>query len=252
MRQWGAGAASVVAVLTLVSCSRPQPPKPPAAPPKAAKPLPEPSTAAAEALAALRAAAKPVSSYQMTMNSAGAEITVWASLKDGQTTRYKVRTDPASYMLHDLPAKSVYTVTDKPKRAVQKHMAADAKMPPTPVETMVRLASGASAISDETVDGVACAKVTASHSGKAEIIVWLDKQYALPRQMQSGGVTVKLVYQHINEVPDDEFKLPEGVPVVDGGNIAAPVHGTGMPKAGAKSPPMPEMPAGHPAPGTGK
>ena len=79
----------------------------------------------------------------------------------------------------------------------------------------------------DTIDGVACWKVEVPGGGTT----WIDKEYGLPRQMQTGKQTIKNAYDKINAVPDSEFELPKGIK-----ETSMP----GMPNM----PGMPKMPGG--------
>ena len=67
----------------------------------------------------------------------------------------------------------------------------------------------------ETVDGVDCWVIDGIDDANAPGKVWVGKADGLMRQAQDDDEMIKFTYSRINEVPDSEFDLPEGVEVED-------------------------------------
>ena len=255
MRSHRAGLASLTVVLALTGCSRTKPPASPptqtASPPtQTASASPKADPALMPAVRKLLTGAKPVTSYRLSMVSNGAPLTVVARLRDGQTTKLKVMTTEGGWTLHDADAKAVYTVTTKPARVVRRGMGDKVKMPGTGVESLRKMAYAAQSMSDETLDGRPCVKITATHLGGTSMALWFDKEYGLPRQLESNKINVTMNYEQINAVPDSEFALPKGVPVTDGGTMPSAGHGGMGGAGGGASPHGSAQPPAKPSPGS--
>lgn len=76
-------------------------------------------------------------------------------------------------------------------------------------------------IGTQMLDGVRCwvaetqgrERPGAFRVWRGSIKIWVDQQYGLLRQSQFGEDITELKYSRINEVPNSEFELPEGVEV---------------------------------------
>ncbi len=66
----------------------------------------------------------------------------------------------------------------------------------------------------ETIDGRDCWIVQPS-GVEARDEVWVDKATGLVRQVKRPGGIRRFSYSRINEVPESEFELPEGVKVIE-------------------------------------
>ena len=242
---WWKRGMMVVLLVGVGGCGKPpaSAPTPPPAPgqPPAAKSSASPATrpaasqpekpATADDLATLRATTKKVKSYQLTMNSGGVDVISWVQLKDGQPVKLKVQTEPNNWSLSDAASNASYLYNAQSKRVFKSSLGG--RMPDTAVGKILATLDQQAKVSRVDLDGQACLKAVVGQGDKATT-VWLDEEYGLPRQLESGGAAIKLVYQNIDQVPNSEFELPTGLKVVESGKPAAGHGHAAPPTAGGE------------------
>jgi hypothetical protein len=81
-------------------------------------------------------------------------------------------------------------------------------------------------VSSEKLDGVDCWRIEVTRE-RGSVIMWLDKQYGLPRQTTLGDRTARYRVEQVNAVPDSLFTLPQGVKVVEAPAGGGPGGGGG-------------------------
>lgn len=223
----------------------------PAVPPISVPPEPaaprQPAAEVARRVAAIRARARQVHSYQVTQASGGTQMTAWLTVVEGRATHLKTRADPNAWMLYDPAAQSVYSVVDKPAQVFARNVGNRFRMPLTMAATVEPLLDAATSVTDDTVFDTACDKVAVDDNPQTRITVWLDKDHGLPRRLEAGEVLVSMTYAEINAVPDDAFELPRGVAITDttglSGFGSGPMPFSGpAPGSGSYMPPPPRPP----------
>lgn len=163
-------------------------------------------------------------SYIMSMTHEGQTMKQYVKLDQGEPVRMKmVLPGGQGYMLIMLDKKVSYLVDTQRQIAMKSEDKPGSKpeapeVPGMPSRKELEEVDKQTGITwkSDTVDGVACWKMENPADSKEVGAVWLDKQYGLPRQVQSGEQLMKLQYESINAVPDKEFELPSGIKIVEG------------------------------------
>jgi hypothetical protein len=226
---------------------------PPAGPTGAAAP-PAAAGSAPPQVAELQVKRAAVTSYAMTMTiDKNPPMTHLMKFDNGKLTRLRMDMSGMGggegYILVEKDQNVTYMVNPKDKTAMKMPEAKGGNMMGGDETTNPALPNlqdlAASAWTQETVDKVPCWKVETTDQQGAKATVWIDRQYGLARQFQSGGKLIKETYDKINAVPDSDFELPPGTTVTKG-TPGMPGGGSmpNMPGAGQ----MPNMPAGHDMP----
>ncbi len=216
--------AGVLAVLMAVGCAKQAAQAPQAGRPAVSKPAAKPrqAPAAPQTLGEALKGRKPINSYEFTMTSPeGNIVTQLVKLADGKPVRMKM-THGDEWVLVDLSEKVLYAYSPQQKAAMKMAIEGD-KTPegePIHVPTPDDYDASASIVGSDTIDGSECWVVASTVKGAQEIgKVWVDKQYGLVRQVKLGSEVMKFTYSRINQVPDSEFELPQGVKVMDMGGM---------------------------------
>lgn len=131
------------------------------------------------------------------------------TLVGGHVTMVKV-IEAGRWMLIDIEAEAMYAFKDGAE-AIIKIPAADLTgfSDPTGAAGM-----DGTILRSETIDGHDCWVVQPS-GVESRDEVWVDRRTGLVRQVKRLGVIHRFAYSRINEVPESEFALPEGVRVIE-------------------------------------
>ncbi len=127
----------------------------------------------------------------------------------GQATMVKV-IEEGRWMLIDIKAGAMYAYRDGAEAIIKI---------PAPDLTGFSDPTGAAGMEGtiqrpETIEGHDCWVVQPS-GVESRDEVWVDKETGLVRQVKRLGGIHRFAYSRINEVPESEFALPEGVQVIE-------------------------------------
>ncbi len=192
------------------------PPTPPV-PPIVEQPTGEMPASLAQALKGRQVC----SSCGMAMtNAAGDKMVYLVQLTDGKPVRMKLQVEKG-WMLIDLQEDCLYiydTAKNVALKAPLEKKGGQTEGPPS--MSAEEFSQEVPVLASEAIDGAPCWVVETVQPGETEKTkVWFDKQYGLVRQTRKQEATVSFAYTRINEIGEDEFKLPLGAEVVDVGDI---------------------------------
>jgi len=239
MRRYVAMIVPLLIVGLLAGCSKTKPVGQAVTPPAAKNPA-----GSAGALADLGQKRASVMSYVQIMDIGGRQTKQAMKFTNGKPVAMKMQMAPGGGWILVLLDKQVeYTYDPKTKTAMKMSMGGNGSeqgKPPAGLKIPKLEDMKAPTVSSDTVDGVECWKIVSPSLGSDNSAVWMDKEYGLVRQMESGGTITKIQYEQINAVPDSEFQLPPGTKVQDMGAMMhqVPKMPQGMPQG------MPKIP-GH-------
>ena len=131
-------------------------------------------------------------------------------LADGVPVAMKMDMGDRGWVLTQFDKKVQYVFNPQTKVAMKTPLPQDTNIKGEMDKQIGKFKKEGVKVTNDTVDGLACWKVAT-----AEGAAWMDKNYGLPRQMESGGKVTKLKYEAINAVPDSVFQLPAGTKVQD-------------------------------------
>jgi len=184
-----------------------EPPMPPPEQVSDEGPSAEPGTLA-EALKSVKAP----DSYEMTMTMDDKEMVQLVSLKDGAVVKVVIK-DEADTIFIDMAEKTMLVYDAEDKTAMSLPMEEDEDMPVIGTDM---LEQDVEIAGSEDVDGIACWIVETTMKGEEDKAkLWIEKETGLMRKGEAEDESMVFKYDRINEVPDEEFKLPEGVEVTD-------------------------------------
>ncbi len=165
-------------------------------------------------------------SYIMTMTIDGKDMGKhYMKMENGKPVAMKADIPGGTgYMLMLMDKNVTYMVDPKAKTAMKMESpnkeaeGSEGEMPG--MSNMPKMSDlkdlEAPAWTTDTLDGVECWKHTTPGAAGASATVWIDKEYGLPRQMQTGKQVILHKYDKINAVPDSEFVLPKDIKVTEG------------------------------------
>lgn len=243
MRRYAAMIVALLIVGLLAGCSKTKPVGQAVTPPAVKKPAGN-----AGIFAELTQKRARLKSYVQVMDMGGRQAKHAMKLENGKPVAMKMQMAPGGgWILVLMDEKVQYTYDPNSKTAMKMSMGdsqpeqgkAPAGLKVPKLEDMKT-----PTMSSDTVDGVDCWKIVSPSLGGDNSAVWMDKEYGLARQMQTGQTITKIQYEQINAVPDSEFQLPPGTKVQDMGAMMhqMPKMPQGMPKG---MPPGMPMPPGH-------
>lgn len=232
MRKYLAMIVALLIVGLLAGCSKTKPAGRAVTPPAVKKPAGNAGVFAE--LAQKRAGLK---SYVQVMDMGGRQIKQAMKFANGQPVAMKMEMPGGGWMLVLMDEKVQYTYDPNSKTAMK--MSFGGNQPeqgkaPEGLKVPKLEDMKAPNVSSDTVDGVECWKIVSPSLGGDNSAVWMDKEYGLVRQMQTGETITKIQYEQINAVPDSEFQLPPGTKVHDMSSMMPKGMPHGMP-----------MPPGH-------
>ena len=169
-----------------------------------------PKALSGDAWADMASARKAVKSYTMVMDVGGVATMQSMKLADGVPVAMKMDMGDRGWVLTQFDKKVQYVFNPQTKVAMKTPLPQDTNIKGEMDKQIGKFKKEGVKVTNDTVDGLACWKVAT-----AEGAAWMDKNYGLPRQMESGGKVTKLKYEAINAVPDSVFQLPAGTKVQD-------------------------------------
>ncbi len=169
-----------------------------------------PKALSGDAWADMASPRKAVKSYTMVMDVGGVATMQSMKLADGVPVAMKMDMGDRGWVLTQFDKKVQYVFNPQTKVAMKTPLPQDTNIKGEMDKQIGKFKKEGVKVTNDTVDGLACWKVAT-----AEGAAWMDKNYGLPRQMESGGKVTKLKYEAINAVPDSVFQLPAGTKVQD-------------------------------------
>jgi outer membrane lipoprotein-sorting protein len=174
-------------------------------------------------LKALAEKRKSLTSYVMSMEADGKQMTHTVKMANGQPVKMKMDMGGGSLMIIDMAAKTTYMYDAKTKTAMKmpqndtSAQSGDSGMPKMP--TAEEMQAKSENLRSETVDGVDCWVMGMPGPNGATAQTWIDKEWGLPRQEKVGDQLLKFKFTDINSVPDSAFELPAGAKIQDMGQM---------------------------------
>jgi outer membrane lipoprotein-sorting protein len=166
----------------------------------------------------------PVESYRVEFEMEGDTVMaddegpgiMTVQMVDGEIGRMKMEMPTGEWMINDMVDQAMYAYDPGEGRAMKVPMEGEPSEEmdiPTLVDD---IDADVDVLGTETVDGVECFVVESAPPGedeKAKICV--DKEFGLIRKLENEEGTVTFKYSLINELTEDDFKVPEGIEVDD-------------------------------------
>ncbi len=155
------------------------------------------------------------SSFEMTVDAGDGETeTLMMKMNGSEAVAFKAVTDEGVVLI-SMADKAMYMYDPEKNEGMKMPMddGEDADMPnPYDFYSEDLKVSGS-----ETIDGVDCWVVEGMEDEEAPGKAWIGKADGLMRQAEDGDDLIKFTYTRINEIPDSEFELPEGIDMQDMG-----------------------------------
>ena len=164
-------------------------------------------------LASLLAGASPPRSYELESIPPGGGSSTTMIVKMGERQPLKVKTiHEEGWMLVDLENGATYAYEPRENLVMKLPIGTEPNSAaPSPADFFD---SDATALGKDRIDDVDC-WVVESKVGPLESKVWIGAEDGLPRQFETEEGITRFVYSRINQVPESDFALPEGVQVMD-------------------------------------
>ncbi len=150
------------------------------------------------------------------------EMTVQAGEEDAETLMMKMDgSDPVAFKAITDEGVVLISMADKAMYMYDPEKNEGMKMPmgdeesadmPNPYDFY---AEDLKVSGSETIDGVDCWVIEGMEDENAPGKAWVGKADGLMRQAEDGDDLIKFTYTRINEIPDSEFELPEGIDMQD-------------------------------------
>lgn len=175
---------AVVAMIAMGGCAKKEAASPPAGTaPAAAPPSPmaanTPAASAKDVWTQIADKRKALKSYRMVMDMGGHPVTMSMEMANGKPVRARSDMGPQGWALVQFDNKVQYVYNPQMKAALKSPLSGqDQEM----VQMDQDLKDTSAKISTDTIDGEPCWKI---ETGRG--VIWADKKYGLPRQMEVGG-----------------------------------------------------------------
>lgn len=164
-------------------------------------------------LAALLDGVKPPRSYEMNSVPPAGQPPMSMIVKMGEKNPVKIKSvHEDGWMLVDLEKGGTYAYEPSENIIINMPTGTGAEAQSLNPSDLVH--PDTKVLGTERVDGVKC-WVVESKVGPMESKVWIGTRDGLPRQFETDEGLTKFVYTRVNEVPDSEFDLPDGIQVMD-------------------------------------
>lgn len=185
-------------------------------------------------LAELTANRTPVQSYEVELEIKGESATdedmpgkMMVQMADGKQSRMKMEQDKGWVIMDSVGGFMI--AYDAEKGAAMKLPIQDEddfEMDDMPLR-VDDIDSDVEVQRTETLDGVECYVVESTLPGETEkATMWIDKEFGLIRKMENKEDSMTLKFSRINELTDDDFKVPAGVKVEDMSEMLKGAGGT--------------------------
>lgn len=193
------------------------------------------SSPATGKLAELTANRTPVTSYEVEVEMSGEEMTadempgkMLVQIADGKQSRMKVEHAKGWVIMDSVEGFMVAFDADEGKAMklpVQDKEDFEMANMPFRVDD---IDADVDVLKTETLDGVECYVVESAPTGEEEkATIYVDKEFGLIRKMENKEGSMTLKFSRINELTDDDFKVPDGVKVEDMGEMMKGMEGAG-------------------------
>ncbi len=186
-------------------------------------------------LAELTANRTPVSSYEVEVEVSGEEMTaeeapgkIMVQIADGKQSRMKMEHEKG-WVIVDSVAGSMVIFDAEQGKAMKAPMQGDEDFEMDDMPLRVDdIDADVDVLKTETLDGVECYVVESAPPGEDEkATIYVDKEFGLIRKMENKEGTMTLKFSRINELTDDDFKVPDGVKVEDMSEMMKGMEGAG-------------------------
>ena len=217
---------AVVLVAAMAGCA-----KKPATPPgmvEPVPPMPDVADAPAEAAAgepgtlaeALKTVTPPDTVAMTGAGRDGTDMTQLLLFEDGKAVKAVMVGDTGTFFI-DLETKEALAYDPSQNMAMKLSLDEEGEeAADMPLLDASGLQQEAKIIATEDVGGAACWVVKSTIGGEAgEGTFWVDKKTGLLRKGEMQGDAIEFTLARINEIPASEFELPEGVEVMDMGDM---------------------------------
>lgn len=162
------------------------------------------------------------SSFEMTVQAGDEDAETLMMKMDGaKAVAFKAVTDEGVVII-DMVAKAMYMYDPDKNEGMKMPMSEDDADMPNPYDFYK---DDLKVSGSETIDGVDCWIVEGMDDENAPNKAWVGKADGLMRQAQDGEDLIKFTYSRINDIPDSEFELPEGIKLQDMGAMMEEMSG---------------------------